>query len=47
MQHKLKMQPLVPYEYKKDLPKREKILRNLKTSLLGDTDNLTSVNPPN
>ena len=47
MQRKLKKQTLVSYEYKKDSPKRDKIVRNLKTSLLGDIDNLTSINPPN
>ena len=47
MQRNLRKQTLVSYEYKKDSPKRDKILRNLKTSLLGDIDNSTSINPAN
>ena len=47
MQRNLRKQTIVSYEYKKDLPKRDKIMRNVKTSLLVDTDNLTSINPPN
>ena len=43
MQCKLKKQTLVSYEYKTDSPKRDKIMRILKTFLLGDIDNLTSV----
>ena len=31
---------------KKNSPIRDKIVRNLKTSLLGDTDYLTSINLP-
>ena len=40
-------QTRVSYEYKKNSPKRDKIVRNLKMSLLGDIDNLTSINLPN
>ena len=47
MQRKLKKETLVSYEYKKDSPRRDKIVRNLKTSLLSDIDNLTSINPAN
>ena len=47
MQHNLRKQTFVSCEYKKDSPKKDKIVRNLKTFLLGDKDNLTSINPPN
>ena len=47
MQCNIKKQICVSYEYKKNSPKRDKILRNLKFSLLGDIDNLTSINLPN
>ena len=47
MQCNKKIQKRVSYEYKKNSPRRDKIVRNLETSLLGDIDNLTSINPPN
>ena len=47
MQCNVRKQTRVSYEYKKNSPKRDKIVRNLKTSLFGDIDNLTSINPPN
>ena len=47
MQLNLRKQTLVSYEYKKDSLKRDKIMRNLKTSVLGEIGNLTSINPPN
>ena len=47
MLHNLRKQTLVLYEYKKDSPKRDKIMKNLKTFLLGDIHNLTSISPPN
>ena len=47
MQCNIKIQKRVSYEYKKNSPKRDKIVRNLETSLLGEIDNLTSINPPN
>ena len=47
MQCNIKKQICVSYEYKTNSPKRDKILRNLKFSLLGDIDNLTSINLPN
>ena len=43
MQCNIRKQTCVPYEYLKKSPKRDKILRNLKTSLLGDMDYLTSI----
>ena len=39
MQCNIKMQTHVSYEYKKNSPKRDKIVRNLKTFLLGGIDN--------
>ena len=47
MQRNIRKQTLVSYEYKKDSPKKDKIVRNMKTSLLSDIDNLTSINTPN
>ena len=47
MQRNIRKQTRVSYEYKKNSPKRHKIVRNLKISLLGDIDNLTSINLPN
>ena len=47
MQCNIKKQARVSYEYKKNSPKRDKIVRNLKLFLLGDIDNLTSINLPN
>ena len=47
MQCNIKIQKRVSYEHKKNSPKRDKIVRNLETSLLGEIDNLTSINPPN
>ena len=47
MQLNLRKQTLVSYEYKKDSLKRDKIMRNLKTSVLAEIGNLTSINPPN
>ena len=44
MQCNIKKETRVAYEYKKNSPKREKIVRNLKLSLLGDIENLTSIN---
>ena len=46
MQCNIKKQTRVSYEYKKKRTK-DKIVRNLKISLLGDIDNLTSINLPN
>ena len=39
MQCNIKKQTRVSYEYKKNSPKRDKIVRNLEISLLGDIDN--------
>ena len=39
MQRNTRKQTRISCEYKKNSPKREKIVRNLKTSLLGDIDN--------
>ena len=36
IQRNIKKQTRVSYEYKKNSPKRDKIVRNLKISLLGD-----------
>ena len=47
IQRKLKKQTLVSYEYNKDSPKGDRIVRNLKTPLLGGIDNLFSISPPN
>ena len=47
MQRHIRKQTRTSYECKKNSPKRDKIVRNLKTSLLGDIDNLTSINPLN
>ena len=44
MQCNIKKQTRVYGEYKKNSPKRDKIVRNLKISLLRDIDNLTSIN---
>ena len=47
MQCNRKKQIRVSNEYKKNSPKRDEIVSNLKISLLGDIDNLTSINLPN
>ena len=47
MQCNIKKQTHVSYEYKKNSPKRDKTVKNLKISLLGDIDNLNSINLPN
>ena len=47
MQRNIGNKTRVSHEYKKNSPKRDKIVRNFKTSLLGDIDNLTSISPPN
>ena len=50
MQCNIRKQICISYEYQKKFT-RDKIVRNLKTSLLGDIDNfwsnLTSINPLN
>ena len=47
MQCNIKKQTRVSYEYKKNSPKRDKTVRNLKISSSGNIDNLTSINLPN
>ena len=47
MQCNIKKQTRVSYEYKIKSPKRDRIVRNLKISLLGDIENLTSISLPN
>ena len=47
MQRNIRKQTRTSYECKKNSPKRDKIVRNLKTFLLGDIDNLPSINPLN
>ena len=47
MQCNIKKQKRVSHEYRKNSPKIDKIVRSLKISLLGDIDNLTSINLPN
>ena len=42
----MQYETLISYEYKKDSPKRDQIVRILKTSLLYDKDNLTLINLP-
>ena len=44
MQCNIKKQTRISKEYKKNSPKRDKIVRNFKIFLLGDIDNLTSIN---
>ena len=44
MRSNIRKQTRVSYEYKKNSPKRHEFVRNLKTSLLGDIDYLTSIN---
>ena len=47
MQYNSRKQTLVSYEFKKDSPKIDIIVRNWKTSLVGEIHCLTSINPPN
>ena len=44
MQCNIRKKTHISYEYKKNSPKRYKIVSNLKISLLGDIFNLTSFN---
>ena len=44
MQRNVRSRHAFHMDTKKKSPKRDKIVRNLKTSLLGDIDYLTSIN---
>ena len=46
MQCNIRKKIRVSYECLKDSPKKDKIVRNLRSSLLDDLDDLTSINPP-